>query len=397
MKRKILWGVGFVFSLFLLWRIYALIFSGESGRSGRPGRPSVAVEVADIRFGPIQEVREYTGSVYPRYQYILAPKVSGRIIDISKRIGDWVNPGEIIARIDDAEYQQAVREAEANLKIAQASLAEARSQFELASQEKERVESLQEKGIASPAELDAAVTNYTAQESRYQLAQAQVEQRNASLKSAQIRLSYTQLTATEPGYVGERFVDEGALLAPNSPVVSVIGIDSVIVRTTIIERDYGRIQKGQQVVVTVDAFPAQEFYGSVSRIAPLLQETSRVAQMEVEVANEKILLKPGMFARVNVRIAEKDSAQIIPTTALVNRSGESGVFVVNPDESIAHYVPVTTGIATADDVEIISPALQGLVITLGHHLLDEGSPVLLPKAEGDEKGAQAGPRQGGRP
>ncbi len=379
MKKKIIIGLVIVFAAFLVWRIYALIFSGDTERS-RPMRPAVAVEVDTVRFGPIQDVREYTGSVYPRYQYILAPKVSGRIIGISKRIGDWVRTGETIARIDDAEYQQAVREAEANLKIAEASLAEARSQFELASQEKARVESLQEKGIASSAELDAAVTNFTAQQSRYELAQAQVEQRQASLKSAQIRLSYTQLTASEPGFIGERFVDEGALLAPNSPVVSIIGIDSVIVRTTIIERDYGRIQNEQHVVVTVDAFPDKQFFGSVSRIAPMLQETSRVAQMEVEVENKGFLLKPGMFARVYVRIAEKDTTQIIPATALVNRSGESGVFVVDAADAIAHYIPVNVGISTANTVEILSPQLNGLIITLGHHLLDEGSPVLLPKA-----------------
>jgi len=394
MKKKILYGIAIVFAAFLLWRVYILLFTGES-ESARPTRPAVAVEVDSVRYGPIEEVREYTGTVYPRYQYILAPKISGRIIGISKRIGDWVKAGEIIAHIDDAEYQQAVREAEANLKIAQASLAEARSQFELASQEKERVESLQEKGIASPAELDAAVTNYTAQESRYKLAQAQVEQRDASLKSAQIRLSYTQLTASEPGFVGERYVDEGALLAPNSPVVSVIGIDSVIVRTTIIERDYGRIQNGQHVVVTVDAFPDRQFMGNVSRIAPMLQESSRVAQMEVEVVNQETLLKPGMFARVNVRIAEKDSTQIIAATALVNRSGEFGVFVVNPQEAIAHYVPVQVGIVTPTMVEILSPPLEGMVITLGHHLLDEGSPVLLPRAEGAKQGSA--PARGNRP
>ncbi len=381
MKKKALVFVGIVFAGFLLWRIYALLFSGESGSAGRPTRPAVAVKVDSARYGRIEEIREYTGTVYPRYQYLLAPKVSGRIVGITKRIGDWVNAGEVIARIDDAEYQQAVREAEANSKIAQAGLAEARSQFELASQEKVRVESLQEKGIASPAELDAAVTNLTAQQSRFQLAQAQVEQREALLKSAQIRLGYTQLKASEPGFVGERFVDEGALLAPNSPVVSVIGIDSVIVRTTIIERDYGRIQNGQAVVVTVDAFPDRQFFGTVSRIAPMLQESSRVAQMEVEVTNGETLLKPGMFARVNVRIAEKDSAQIVPTTALVNRSGERGVFVVQRDKSIAHYVPVLSGILTPFEAEIISPRLVGLVVTLGHHLLDDGSPVLLPKAE----------------
>ncbi|MBN1561511.1 efflux RND transporter periplasmic adaptor subunit [candidate division KSB1 bacterium] len=389
MKKRIVIGLGIVFAAFLLWRIFGLIFGGKSGRTGGPVRPAVAVEVDSVFYGTIQEVREYTGTIFPRYQYVLAPKVAGRIINISKRIGDWVQAGEVIARIDDAEYQQAVREAEANLKIAQASLAEARSQFELARQEKARVESLQEKGIASPSELDAAVSNFTAQESRYELAQAQVEQREASLKSAQIRLSYAQLTASESGFIGERFVDEGALLAPNSPVVSIIGIDSVIVRTTIIERDYGRIEKGQQVTVTVDAFPTEEFYGNVSRIAPMLQQTSRVAQMEVEVANEKGLLKPGMFARVNVRIAEKDSAQIVPATALVNRGDKVGVFRVDPDETIAHYVAVQTGIVTAEQVEIVSPELSGIVVTLGHHLLDEGSPVLLPKiASGNEENAE---------
>ena len=99
--------------------------------------------------------------------------------------------GEVIARIDDAEYQQAVLEAEANLKIAEAALAETQSQLELATQELERAQSLQEKGITSPAELDAALTNYDAQQSRLKLAQAQVEQREASLKSAKIRFFIT--------------------------------------------------------------------------------------------------------------------------------------------------------------------------------------------------------------
>jgi RND family efflux transporter MFP subunit len=333
-------------------------------------------------------IREYTGTVFPQYQYIVAPKVSGRIIYISKRIGDWVKAGETIAHIDDAEYQQAVREAEANLKIAQASLAESRSQFELARQDKERVVSLQSKGIASPAELDAAVSNYSAQESRYELAQAQVEQREALLKSSKIRLSYTSLTASKAGFIGERFVDEGALLAPNSAVVSVIGIDSVIVRTTIIERDYGRIKINQRAMVMVDAFPSQRFSGIVSRIAPMLQEDSRVAQMEVEVANDSSLLKPGMFAKVAVITAQKERTQIAPSTAVVSRAGESGVFLVKENENIVHYFSVQTGIITPDFSEILAPTLEGKVVTLGHHLLDDGSPVLLPKENSEQVNQQ---------
>jgi RND family efflux transporter MFP subunit len=377
MKKKMYIGVAILFGIFLLWRIFSLIFTG--GESARPARPPVAVEVDSVSVGPIREARQLTGTVYPQYQYIVAPKVSGRILQIRKRIGDRVRGGEWIALIDDAEYQQAVLEAEANLKIGQASLTESRSQFELAGQEKQRAQQLQAKGIASPAELDAAVTNFAAQESRYALAQAQVEQREAALKSARIRLGYTRLTASKPGFVGERFVDEGALLAPNSAVASVVGIDSVIVRTTVIERDYNRIRIGQKAAVSVDAFPSRQFSGVVSRIAPMLQEASRVAQMEVEVRNDSLLLKPGMFARVEVITAEKDSAQIVPAAAVVSRNGESGIFTASPVEGVAHYIPVKIGIATPDRVEILSPVLEGWVVTLGQHLLDEGSPILLPK------------------
>ena len=358
-------------------RITLLIVKGSSNAKRQNQMAAVAVEVDSVRFGPIREIREFTGSVYPYNQYVVAPKVSGRVIEIRKRIGDRVLPGELIARIDDAEYQQAVREAEANLKIAEASVTDSRSQLDLARDQKERMESLRAKELASSAELDAAVSDFSAKESRYRLAEAQVEQREASLESSKIRLGYTRLTATRAGFIGERFVDEGALLAPNTAVVSVIEIGSIIVRTTITERDYRLISPGQPADVTVDAFASREFSGRVSRIAPMLLENSRVAQMEVEVRNDSLLLKPGMFARVQVMIASKKRAQIVPTRSIVNRSGEIGIFMVPENESVARYVPVKTGITTPDLTEILSPVLEGRAVTLGQHLLEDGSPVLL--------------------
>jgi len=377
-KKHILSIISTIFLLFLIWRIIILVVKDRDSSSQRFSRPPVAVEVDTVRYESIQETRQLTGSIYPLYQYIVAPKVSGRIIKINKRIGDWIKRGEIVATIDDAEYQQAVLEAEANLKISQANLAEIESQFELAKQELERVQSLQQKGIASPSELDATTTNFNALQSRIKLAQAQVEQRQAALNSAKIRLGYTVLIATEPGFIGERFVDEGGLLAPNSPVVSVIGIDTVIVRTTVIERVYGKIQLDQSAEIEVDAFPGKSFYGNVSRIAPMLQEASRVAQMEVEVANDSLLLKPGMFCKVNVVLAEKDSAQVVPNQAIVNRNGEKGIFVIKKGESTAHFIPVQLGITTQEKTEVSLPKIYGLVVTLGQHLLEDGSNVLLP-------------------
>ena len=109
----------------------------------------------------------------------------------------------------------------------------------------------------------------------------------------------------------------------------------------------------------------------------MLLENSRVAQMEVEVRNDSLLLKPGMFARVQVMIASKARAQIVPTRSIVNRSGEIGIFMVPENESVARYVPVKTGITTPDLTEILSPVLEGRAVTLGQHLLEDGSPVLL--------------------
>jgi RND family efflux transporter MFP subunit len=390
---KIILGI---FLLFLLWRIILLIFRDSGDDLKRFQRPAVAVEVDSIQYGPIQEVREFTGTVYPLYQFIIAPKVSGRIIDVRKRIGDWVRKGEIVARIDDAEYQQAVLEAEANLKISQATLSETQSQFELATQERDRVRSLQEKGIASSAELDAALSQFSAQESRIKLAQAQVEQREAALNSAKIRLGYTLLFAAKRGFIGERFIDEGALLAPNAPVMSVIGIDTVLVRTTIIERVYGRIKIGQLTQIVVDAFPDKIFNGHVYRVAPMLQEASRMAQMEVEVLNDSLFLKPGMFTRVSVVLDEKEKTQVVPTHAVVNRAGKTGVFLVDKKENQVHFVEIQTGIVTPEMTEILTPEIRGTVVTLGQHLLEEGSPIILPgqKENADAKSKKQGPKAG---
>jgi RND family efflux transporter MFP subunit len=383
MKKRVFIAVGFVFLAFFGWRIFLLITESDQGfNRGMRGGQQVAVEVTSAGNKMIQVNRKFTGTVYPLYQYIVSPKVSGRVVQITKRIGDWVDTGEVIARLDDAEYQQAVLEAEANLKIAQASLAEAVSQMELAKQELDRERSLQEKGIASPSELDVASTAYDAQKSRLELARAQVQQREAALNSAEIRLGYTVLSATEPGFVGERYVDEGSLLSPNSPLISVIGIDSVIVQATIIERDYGQISVGQPAEVEVDAFPGEVFNGKVARIAPVLQEASRVAKMEVEIDNRAHRLKPGMFTTITVMLQEKTGRQVIPTSAIVKKDGMDGIFVVETDAAsgahIARFKAIKPGIATDTETEILSPEIEGPVVILGQHLLDDGSMVLLP-------------------
>ena len=388
-RKRIGWAFIVLFMAVLVWRIVVIVV-GPGGSSGQgSGRPPVAVEVAGVRREPIQETRQLTGSIHPLYQYVVAPKVSGRLMRINKRIGDWADRGEVIAKIDDGEYQQQVLESDANLRIAYANVAETEGQLVLARQDLERVESLADQRIASQAQLETAQTRFSSLESRLELAKAQVEQRQAALKSARIRLSYTTLAASQPGFIGERFVDEGSMLAPNSPVVSVLGMDTVIVRTTVIERVYGLVAIGQEAGIEVDAYPGKTFEGHVSRIAPMLQETSRVAQMEVEVGNDSLLLKPGMFCKVTLVLAEKASAQVVPTRAVVTRNGTSGVFTVGAGETTVRFIPVELGIATPERTEILAPEIEGLVVSLGQHLLEDGSTVILPDVPPGKTQAEA--------
>jgi multidrug efflux pump subunit AcrA (membrane-fusion protein) len=139
----------------------------------------------------------------------------------------------------------------------------------------------------------------------------------------------------------------------------------------------------------VDAFPAQRFMGTVARVAPMMQEASRLAEMEVEVDNADHLLKPGMFARVEVMTASRDSTQLVPSKAVMESDSGPVVFVVPDGGTNVDRVKVTTGIVTPEKTEIIEPQLSGRVVTLGQHLLDDGSPVLLPADSGASTGSPA--------
>jgi len=308
------------------------------------------------------------------YSYVVAAKVSGRLSKLSKRIGAKTGVNEVVGKIDDTEYRQAVQEASAQVAVSKASVKESEAQLIFAEKEMQRIKELVEKGVSSQAELDAIETQYNTQKSRLDLAMAQLAQREAALAQAVTRLDYTSIRSAQAGYVAIRHTDGGALLSVNSPVLTIVGIDTVYVEVSISERDYPHIRKGQQALISVEALSGREFTGTVSSISPLFQTETRTAVVEISVVNDSLLLKPGMFARIGIILAEKDSAQIVPLTSVVNRNGTDAVFLAS-DSGMAHLIPVKTGIIDGDKVEVLHPILNGKVVTVGNHLLVDGSRI----------------------
>jgi len=365
------------------WQIFRRTSASLKGSPNGRRTVAVAVEVVPVKRATIRDVEFFTGSLLPKSYFVVAPKIAGRLEKLLVNIGDRVKRGELIAVLDAEEYAQQVEQARAEMEVAKANVGENRSALDVAQREFERAQALRQKKIASESELDAAEAQYKAQDAKYKVALAQVAQKEAALKAAQVRLSYTQIRASwedgsESRIVGERFVDEGAMLKANDAIVSVLEIHSLRAVIHVIERDYSKVQVGQEAVVSTDAFPGTTFTGKVVRVAPLLKETSRQARVEIEVPNRDQLLKPGMFIRAQIEFARHNDVTVVPLSALAKRGDQQGVFLADNETMKARFVPVTLGLVNGKLAEVVKPSLSGSVVTLGHHLLEDGSAITLP-------------------
>ena len=345
---------------------------------------SVAVEVTPVKKATIREVGIYSGTLLPESQFIVAPKITGKLEKIYVNIGDEVKQGQLIALIDDDESAQQVDQARAVLDVARANIEENRSALNLAQREFERAKALREKKIVSESELDAAEAHYKAALAKQKVAVAQVAQKKSELKTAQVRLGYTRIRASwqngnQPRVVSERYVDEGAMLTANAPIASIIDIRTLKAVIHVIERDYPRVKAGQGAVITTDAYPDKIFTGTIERIAPILKEAARQARVEINVPNPDKLLRPGMFVRVQIEFDRHDNATVVPVNALLKTNGLRSVYLADTEKMRAKLIPVEVGIISGDTAEIVKPAISGLVVTVGQHLLEDGSAITLPE------------------
>ena len=398
MKKKFIITIIILSGISILgWQIYQKASDSKKGFNHQRRNVPVAVEVAPVKKASIREIGSFTGSLYPLSKFIMAPKIAGRLEKLLVNIGDTIKCGQLVAVLDDDEYRQQVIQAKAELEVARANYQERESTIENAKREYERTKALRKKKIASESQLDAAESEFKTQQAKLKVATAQISQKEAALEMAKVRLSYARIKVTEnnnSGYkvVGERFVDEGAMLAPNTPIVSIIDIEKLIAAIHVIGRDYPKIQAGQEAVISTDAFPGCTFKGKVIRIAPILKEKSREARVEIEIPNVQKLLKPGMFVRVHIQFDVHDNATVVPVAALVKKNGNQGVFIADLKENKARFIPVTVGIVNGIQAEVLSPVITGAVVTLGHHLLEDGNSIILP----NKKPADGEQRKGGK-
>ncbi len=367
------------------WEVVSRIAdqSGSKSTTGGKGIGTVPVEVAEIKIGPVELKRTFSGTLESTAEFVVAPKISGRVEELLYDIGDTIKRSQVAARLDDAEYEQAVLLAKADLAVAKANFVEAESAAEISERELKRISELLKEGLASDSEYDTAKADQLSKVAKLAVSKAQVKKAEASLETAKIRQGYTMVTAGWSGgddsrTVSERFVDEGQTVSANTPLLSIVELDPVSGVIYVSEKDYVYLKTGQKAFLTTDAYPDEVFEGVIARIAPVFRQATRQARVELTVPNSSHRLKPGMFIRTTIVFKRVDSAKIVPEQAITKRDSKDGVFVVNDDHKSVRWCPVKIGVRDGLNVQIECEGLtKGLVVTLGQQLVDDGSAILI--------------------
>lgn len=319
----------------------------------------VPVRVEGVKLETIEDKISLTGNIEPQSQVVVYSKVGGEIENLAVDIGDKVKKGDLIAQIENRKLVLQVKRLEASLEAAEINLANLKKDYE-------RIKNLYEKNAVSRQKMDDVTT-------AYESSQAQVKELKATLALAKIQVADSTVSAPIGGIIAQKFVEEGDVVTPTSqmkgaPLVVIVDMDRVKVVVNVIEKDIARVKIGQEARVELDAYPDKSFRGKVSNISPVVDPLSRTASVEIEVPNPERLLKPGMFARVEIIVREKKDALQVRKEALIK--GDK-VFVAEGEKASLRQVRV--GIKEGEWVEILSGLREGdKVVVRGQQFLKDG-------------------------
>ena len=383
--------------------------NASASASPTPAAISVSTTAAVVRQLP--RYFEANGSLAPNEQTDIAAETSGKVVAVGVDLGSSVRRGQMIVKLDDADFRIRVQQAQAQLDQAKATLrqneakiglrpgqkfnpenvpevAGARSALELADKNLRRYEKLVETGDISRSAYDQQKSQRDQLAEQYQALIHQAQQNYATVANSQAAvdaaatqvalakrsLGYTVVVSPMPGYVSDRPADIGEYVSPQQKVATVVNLNPLRVRIDIPEQAIPQVRTGESVSVSVSGYPDRNFAGRVARVSPNVTTTSRTLTIEADVENPKAELKPGQFATVRILLPQSGSAVLVPQRALRMISGSTYVFVIKNGH--AEQRLVQSGQTEGDLVELKSGvAADEVVATSNVDQLSDGAAV----------------------
>lgn len=352
----------------------------------------MTVEVAAVKRSEIIESMTVVGNLIGAQTVEATPKVNGRLESVSARLGDRVTRGQQLAKVEDFEIREQVKQAQASFDVAAATIRQREADLKLAQTNLDRSKNLYERQLIPKQTFDDTDARYQAAAAQVDLAKAQYAQAQARLDELKINLGNTVIASPVSGFVGKRTLDPGAWVTPNSLFISVVDISVVRLVANIVEKDLRRVTTGMKADVEVDAFPGEKFAGRVAHVAPVLDPATRTATIEVEIDNSQFRLKPGMYAKVSFTVEHRKNILTVPNNAIVNIGGKTGIFLPGEGD-VAKFQPVETGMSDATQIEVSGLAEGTRIITTGAAALREGDRI-APLGQGAGRGGNGGGRGG---
>jgi len=371
-RRVIFWITAFAVAFLTFWFGYT-----RKSVEVKAGQKVIPVEVQKVSTGSIKNAIELTGWIEANTVVDVKSKVSGRLESLEAvsssgnpvpvEEGLAVTKGQQLAIIDHDVYLAQVSSAEAAVSAAEVELTDAE-------REKKRILALYEGGSATEQSKDKAATSA-------ELAAARLNSAIASLELAKINLRESTIISPIDGAVTKKHIDQGNLVSPGAPIVTLADMKTVKVIVSVAEKYAPEIITATPAEVRVDAFPEKVFKASVYSVYPALDPQTHTIQVEIRLSNEELLLKPGMFARVTLITKSKENVVVIPRDVILGgKIDQPYVYVV--ENGIAHKRVVEFGLIEGPNCEITNglKADETLVVN-GMHSLTEGSTVELVRLE----------------
>lgn len=293
----------------------------------------IPVTIMDLTLKPIEEFISTTGTVYPKGSIELKSKIAATYY-LQKnprtgkmwQLGDRVQTGDIIARLEDREFINSVKLDAQELNL------------ELAESELTKQQSLYEKGGVTLKELKSAESSLL--NAKY------------SLENAQLQIEKTRVVSTIDGVIVDLpFYTQGTHLESNSLVVTIMDYKQMYLEVKMPEKYQGQILPGQLARLTNYTITDDTLKGQITQISPAIDPESRTFKGFLTVENPDLLLRPGMFVKADIVVSRKDTVIVIPKDVILSRQRGKTVYVVS--ESLAIERLITTGLENDTEVEVV--------------------------------------------
>jgi membrane fusion protein, multidrug efflux system len=339
-----------------------------AGCKGEAAAPEVAVrpvKVTVVAEALSSRTLTYSGVVRSRIDSAMGFRVAGKIVERSVNVGDRVEVGQVIARLDETDLKLAET-------AAKAAVAAARSRHNVASDHLERAKVLLPKEIISQAAFDTRRNELDA-------AAAGLETAEAQLRQAANAVGYATLKADKAGLVTAVTGEPGQVVGAGQAVVTLADATETEVAVAVPEQDAGRLSIGQPAKVTLWAGPRASVKGRIREIAGQADPASRTYAVRIAVNAPPEAMRLGMTATVSLSVEDGATPVVVPLTALTESDGGTVVFVVDAANKVVRKTAVGVGDIADVGVRIASGLQAGdMVVTAGVQFLRDGMRVRLP-------------------